>query len=194
MVEHPINKMREHRVVSGYNALEFRLRGGYTQRYHGLRNLMVDYVGHHSYNVAQILRFIASDLPADRRALLLEAALDHDVAETIVGDMPAPTKRAIPGLRETFAVYEATIMAEHGLEIVESLLTPEEAKLLKAADSLDGMRFCTQELMMGNRLAIPTFDAFYSYVLALELEDGSRANRLFATWVAQWEKASGQRK
>jgi 5'-deoxynucleotidase YfbR-like HD superfamily hydrolase len=179
-------------VERDFMALEFRWKGGYTQRYHGLRNLMVDYVGHHSYNVAQIVRFIAADLHPVRVFILLQAALDHDVAETVVGDMPAPTKRAIPGLRDTFAEYEAEVLSDHGINDVSKALTPEEATLLKAADSMDGMRFCIQEVMMGNRLAVKTYEAFESYVepLVAGLPDMHRARRLFATLQTQWRLAN----
>lgn len=174
----------------GFMALDFRLRGGYTRRYHGLRNIMEDTVGHHSYNVAQILRHIAGDLPANRVGLLVMCALDHDVAECIVGDMPAPTKRAIPGLREAFAIYEAEIMAKHGVEELEAQLTPDEAKLLKAADSMDGMRFCIQERTMGNRLAVRTYQAFESYVSALDLPFESKAYQLFSVLVRQMKEVN----
>lgn len=178
-----------------HHALEFRQRGGYTLRYHGLRMLYTDTVGHHSYNVAQILRHIASDLPRERQHLLLEAALDHDVAETVTGDMPAPAKRAIPGMREAFGIYEAKVMEENGLEVVEHQLLEHEKRLLKAADAMDGMRFCIQERMMGNGMVGSTYRAFESYVLALNLDAPQgyelRASAYFRKLRTEWETVNG---
>jgi 5'-deoxynucleotidase YfbR-like HD superfamily hydrolase len=188
----PLAELDEAALVRGFQATEFRFRGGYTRRYHGIRMIMEDTVGHHSYNVAQIIRFIAADLPFDRYGLLLCAALDHDVAECIVGDMPAPTKRRLPNypghtFREVYGEMEARVMEENGMDDVTLLLNAEEAMLLKAADAMDGMRFCMQEIRMGNTFAISIGEAFRSYVRDLKLPEMSRASRMFATFDLQWE-------
>jgi 5'-deoxynucleotidase YfbR-like HD superfamily hydrolase len=157
-------------------ALEFMWRGGETRRYHGFRMLMEDTVGHHSYNVACVIMF----LRPDASARLLRAALKHDMAEHLVGDMPAPTKRNLPNyesrpipgdgpasFREVFAAYEDDVMRSVGVE-PENLLDGE-AWVLKLADSMDGMRFCIQERQLGNRTRglEEVYRAFRSYVCEL---------------------------
>lgn len=69
-------------------SLEFMWRGGYTTRYHTERTLREDTVGHHSFNVAAIVMYVRPDASA----ALLRAALLHDVAEHVLGDIPAPVK------------------------------------------------------------------------------------------------------
>lgn len=140
--------------------LQFMWEAGYTTRYHTVRTLLQDTVGHHSYNVACILMHLRPGCSAK----LLRAALKHDMAEHIVGDMPAPAKRAM-GIRELFGEHEDKVMAEHGVEPED--LMPDERWVLKLADSLDGLRFCIQERMMGNRSIVWVYDNFRSYCMDL---------------------------
>lgn len=157
--------------------MDFMWNGGETRRYHGFRMLMEDTVGHHSYNVACIIMKVRPDA----RVNLLRAALKHDMAEHIVGDMPAPSKRAAPDyhlggsesskrmtFREWFGSYEADTAAQHGVQLDEELTT-EEAWVLKFADSLDGMRFCINEMLLGNRTPrlINCYETFAGYVATL---------------------------
>lgn len=163
--------------------IDFMWNGGETRRYHGFRMLMEDTVGHHSYNVACIIMKVRPDASA----ALLRAALKHDVAEHIVGDMPAPSKRAAPdyvhyeaekqgaprevsrvSFREWFGSYEADTAAQHGVQLDEDL-TVEETWVLKFADSLDGMRFCINEMLLGNRTPrlMLCYETFAGYVATL---------------------------
>lgn len=159
-----------------FDDIDFMWHGGETRRYHGFRMLMEDTVGHHSFNVACIIMKVRPDASA----ALLRAALKHDIAEHIVGDMPAPSKRALPDyladplgegpsvtktFREVFAEYENKTAMQRGVTIDEDL-TPEEAWLLKFADSLDGMRFCLNERHLGNQhpRLVRCYHTFESYV------------------------------
>jgi 5'-deoxynucleotidase YfbR-like HD superfamily hydrolase len=141
--------------------MEFLWNGGHTARFHTVPTLKIDTVGHHSYNVACLLMTLRPDAPAH----LLRAALKHDAAEHIVGDMPAPTKRALPDyhtvkfgpteevitFREAFGKLEEDTAAQYGVSLEEQGLTKEETWLLKLCDAMDGLRFCAQERRMGNR-------------------------------------------
>jgi len=156
--------------MSDFRDLEFMWHGGGTIRFHGIPTLLTDRVGHHSYNVACIimrLRPLAS-------AKLLRAALKHDMAEHIVGDMPAPTKRALPDygdhatFREVFGGHEEDTAREHGIDL-EQDLEDHETWVLKFADAADGFRFCVDERRMGNahpRL-VYCADEFRKYLSAL---------------------------
>jgi 5'-deoxynucleotidase YfbR-like HD superfamily hydrolase len=165
--------------------LQFMWDGGETRRYHGFRMLMEDTVGHHSYNVACIIMTVR---PA-ASAKLLRAALKHDAAEHRVGDLPAPTKRALPhsrlddgwrtldpgveySFREVFGNYEESVAEDYGVDL-EQDLPPEDAWVLKFADSLDGMRFCANERALGNktRRLEECYEAFDSYVRKLLFND-----------------------
>lgn len=165
--------------MAGFEDIDFMWHGGETRRYHGFRMLMEDTVGHHSFNVVCIILKVMPEAPAH----LLRAAIKHDMAEHIVGDMPAPSKRNAPDyvlysndhgpkrevgrktFREWFGDHEAKTAAEHGVQLEEEL-TDEEAWLLKFADSLDGMRFCLNERHLGNQhpRLVRCYHTFESYV------------------------------
>ena len=57
--------------------LEFILAGTEVTRYHTVRTLVQETVGHHSHGVAMLCLFLAPDASAN----LLKAALVHDLAE-----------------------------------------------------------------------------------------------------------------
>jgi 5'-deoxynucleotidase YfbR-like HD superfamily hydrolase len=168
--------------MRGYRSLEFLWAGGYTARYHGIRMLLPDTVGHHSYNVACTVMYLRPDCPAR----LLRAALKHDAAEHKVGDMPAPTKRAIPGLRDSFGLYEDKVMDEAGVPVEP--LTPEELWVLKLCDSMDGMRYCIQERRMGNKYAVEIFEAFNEYVIDLLADERFKQPQDTALWMVLCKK------
>lgn len=140
--------------------LEFMWAGGNVKRYHTMRTLMEDTVGHHSYNVACIIMH----LRPDASAALLRAGLKHDMAEHKLGDMPAPAKREL-GIRTEFANRENMAMEAVGIAVEP--LPKEDAWVLKLADALDGMRFCIQERTMGNRLVEECYDNFQRYAAEL---------------------------
>ena len=155
--------------------IDFMWNGGETRRYHGFRMLMEDTVGHHSFNVACIIMKVRPNASA----ALLRAALKHDISEHKVGDMPAPSKRAAPDyilsdgkrmtFREWFGNYEEEMADDHGVSLGADDLSPEETWVLKFADSLDGMRFCINEMLLGNRTPrlIMCYETFAGYVATL---------------------------
>lgn len=146
--------------------LEFMWAGGNTRRFHTVPTILTDTVGHHSYNVACIIMY----LRPEASAALLRAALKHDMAEHVLGDMPAPTKRKLPGyasgsttelFRAAFGKLEDKECHDAGVGLED--LSPDDGWLLKFADAFDGLRFCLQELDMGNALILPALHNFRSY-------------------------------
>ncbi|MEF9970044.1 MAG: 5'-deoxynucleotidase [Ruthenibacterium sp.] len=91
------------------------------------------------------------------------AALYHDASEILTGDMPTPVKYKNETLRSAYKALEAqaadTLTAllpaelqhEMGGYLHESVLTPAEQKLLKAADRLSALIKCIDEEQSGNR-------------------------------------------
>lgn len=147
--------------------LEFIRRGGDTERYHTERRNSPNTVGHHSFNVAWLTALLTPGLGAAERAHLTMAALAHDLAEHITGDIPAPTKRAVPGLREAVGNMEAQLMAPLGF-VWEAQLRPELLRVLKLADAMEGALYCIDEAALGNRRIVHIFDNFRSYIKELE--------------------------
>lgn len=174
------------------DSLMFMRRGGETRRYHGHRLLQEDFVGHHTFNLMSILIHICPHASAT----LLRAALKHDVAEHICGDMPAPTKRAEEfgaDFRAKFGEYEASLAAKVGLDLEEGALTADEKRYLKLADALDGMMFIIDERTLGNSRVEHVFRPFASYVDQLigqpavgraATPEGYLYNRLWEKWHA----------
>jgi 5'-deoxynucleotidase YfbR-like HD superfamily hydrolase len=86
-------------------------------------------------------------------ANLMKAALTHDMAEQFTGDIPAPAKwasdelqDALHKLEEKFEIYE---------EMPSYPITKHEMEVLKAADMLDLVLKCAEEMMMGNDTVKP---------------------------------------
>ena len=90
------------------------------------------------------------------------AALYHDAPEIITGDMPTPVKYRNTALRDAYKALERESICsmtdllpqELGEEVFPfisgDLLTPEEKRLLKAADRLSALIKCMEEQRSGN--------------------------------------------
>ncbi len=181
-------------MVDITKTLRFMWRGGNVRRYHTRPTLQPDFVGHHSYNVCCIIMKVRPDASV----ALLRAAIKHDMAEHIVGDVPAPTKRELPArpvydedgewdrdqpFREVFAEYEDEVARRHGVRIDEDL-TAEETWVLKFADAVDGMRFCINEALLGNRTPRlqRCYETFRGYVSKLVFAEGYDSDSREMEW------------
>jgi 5'-deoxynucleotidase YfbR-like HD superfamily hydrolase len=125
-------------VLSAYGTddrLALLLRGGAVRRYHAEPAFAnhVQTVAEHSWRVAMIVAHLWPDRPA-----LVLAALYHDAAEGVFGDVPAPVKKILGHpLKEAEHHYEAW------LEIAEHLkLEPVDHARFKCADTLDLVLYC----------------------------------------------------
>jgi 5'-deoxynucleotidase len=90
------------------------------------------------------------------------AALYHDASEIITGDMPTPVKYKNDRLRTAYKALEAEsaaamcrllppeLDARMTPYVTGAVLTPEEKKLLKAADRLSALIKCMEEANTGN--------------------------------------------
>jgi 5'-deoxynucleotidase YfbR-like HD superfamily hydrolase len=130
--------------------VKFIVDGSEVKRFHTIRTVGIETVGHHSFLVAMLCRMLSTNCTNT----LLLAALTHDLAESVIGDVPAPIK-AKTALGKT----EEEILADTGLEYV-TLLTTEERRILTLADRLAGLIFCRQEIGVGNTLIRP---CLYNY-------------------------------
>ena len=127
--------------------LDIQISAGMIRRYHTLPFIGEQTVGHHTYNVVQILRHITGDMLSVN---LLKAALDHDVMEYFTGDVPHPTKQAFSAVEAALQVVEDEMLAELG---VDYELDPHEANLLKWADMMEAGMFGYHQMTLGNRYA-----------------------------------------
>lgn len=168
---------------------EFVRRGGRVKRFHGFHLLMENTVGHHTFNLIGILLTCA---PYTSKELML-AAYYHDLPECITGDIPAPFKRAVPGLRDAMEAEEARLLACYDIQLPH--LTDKEQVWLKLADSMDGAFHCLEERRLGNTTLDKIFWTFMGYANTLftgmdERDVGNFLN-LHAHLHTEWEAVGG---
>ena len=94
-----------------------------------------DTIEGHQWRVAHLCRQISPSASDE----LIRAALHHDEAERLIGDMPAPAKRMFPGLADAYR--QAEIKAMEMLGIPPFKLTPLEWAILDIADKADAWRW-----------------------------------------------------
>ncbi len=170
--------------------LGFVRQGGHTLRFHTMQTLKPDTVGHHSFNVAWLVSLLGVHLSMEERYYLVMAALAHDCPEQNTGDIPAPSKRAIPGLHDQLHGLEAEMLTDVGLNY-EATLSPEAKRVLKLADALDGAFYCCTERAMGNKLIAPAYRNFMNYATALLTVKYQPEVELMEYASELWEKANG---
>lgn len=90
------------------------------------------------------------------------AALYHDAPEIVTGDLPTPVKYRSETLRQAYKALERESVDAMGALLPDALreevqpflsgelLTPEEHRLLKAADRLSALIKCLEEQRSGN--------------------------------------------
>lgn len=158
------------------------LRASATKRFHTMRTITENTVAEHGWGVACLVWELTL---GQCRTVLLGAALHHDLAEHVVGDVPAPAKREL-GIGERLNALEDRLLRHQGCVNTEDL-SPEERRTLKLADCYDGMMFCVREKGLGNRTLGEVFVKYHSYVTALS-PDGVELEILTAI-VNEWEIA-----
>jgi 5'-deoxynucleotidase YfbR-like HD superfamily hydrolase len=73
---------------------------------------------------------------------LMHAALNHDAAEAVIGDMPAPCKARFPALAAAYAKAELQVLTEMGLTWNLSRKEHDMLSLCDKADALLWARKC----------------------------------------------------
>jgi 5'-deoxynucleotidase len=152
-------------AVSPFYAHLARLR--FIKRWGLMRNAVEEDVAQHSWEVAVLapaLAVISQQVfgrDVDPNAVAAKA-LFHDATEAITGDLPTPVKYS-PAMRHASAHLEDEV-ADEMLKLVppqlqaamqpmmdHRLWTPQEQRLVKAADRLSAWLKCRAELRYGNR-------------------------------------------
>ena len=160
--------------------LKFIQAGSEVTRYHTVKTLTQETVGHHSHGVAMIcLMLMGCQVSAD----LLKAALCHDLAEHQLGDIPSPAKREY-GIGEQVNELEDKLLNSVGLSVQ---LTPDEARVLKLADIAQGALFCVREMELGNSGMKVVYERYRSYAEGFVLL--GRERELFDFINSQYEEA-----
>lgn len=137
--------------------IQFAYEGGLTERFHTRPGLRRNTTGQHSHGVAMLCYWLSGQKPS---ANLLMAALTHDTAEQVVGDVPAPTKWHLGG--ETLDRLEADALTHYDLHFP---LEKDEERQLRMADTLDGLLYCATELTLGNRRVVLTGERWVTRIV-----------------------------
>lgn len=127
--------------------VDFIERGGRVLRMHTVPHLQPQNIAAHSFGVAWWCWLLSNQTPS---AVLLMAALQHDLAEHATGDIPAPTKRKLHIQREV-AELEAEVFSKVAMLDYQLNLNKDESRILKLADNLELAQHCIRELTAGNR-------------------------------------------
>ena len=148
------------------NAVDFVRMGGLTKRYHTQHVNKENTVAAHSFGVAWMVYFLTSVDGQVCSHNLIMAALAHDLAEQVTGDISSPTKRKFPDLAKMVQEMEIELLSEHNLNF-EAHLTPDEKRILKLADCLDGALYCIGEIQLGNRSIMEVYNRYCNYITQL---------------------------
>lgn len=173
---------------------KFIFDGGASTRYHTVDMHYRQTIADHSFGVAWFCELITEGRAPKE---LIMAALTHDLAEHIVGDIPSPAKRSL-GVGKMWDDFETKHLDEAGIAGYAWSLHPEEQVILKLADMLDGMMFCLRERKMGNHNVEVIFDNFRKYTREFleknpALPESTEAYRLMDDIVQEWEELTNER-
>ncbi len=142
--------------------IQFIMLGADVRRYHTVRTLVTETVGHHSHGVAALCLLLVRQPSAN----LLRAALLHDLAEHQTGDIPSPAKRQY-GIGDQVSALENQLLDAVGLTM--PLLTDAEERTLKLADIAQGALFCAQETHLGNEAMWAVYRRYMGYAESMIL-------------------------
>lgn len=138
------------------------LHSGDVVRYHICVGVDKQKNSEHQWGVALILQYI---YPECSKSLLL-AAMTHDAAEYITGDIPSPVKQDNPDLA---AILRRIEQKWEELNECHFDLHYDEKLALKIADTLEGMWFCLNQVCMGHINAKRPFNKWRNFIIDTSL-------------------------
>jgi 5'-deoxynucleotidase YfbR-like HD superfamily hydrolase len=100
-----------------------------------------DCIERHQWRVALLVQRICAAMREPMRVNLLQAALYHDEAERVLGDMPGPVKAGFPALARAYADAEAEVLSDMDLPGYPWELTEREEAIKTLADRADAWRW-----------------------------------------------------
>lgn len=125
-------------------------------RFHTVPTLRSQSVGEHTFGVIAILMEVYDD-EVGGLLEVIQAAMRHDVPETITGDVPAPAKWMYPQLENALRGAEFDIDKKYELT---NILTPKQIELIKFADLMELVIYSLEEVDMGNKhMAVMAYNA-----------------------------------
>jgi 5'-deoxynucleotidase YfbR-like HD superfamily hydrolase len=117
--------------------------GNDVTRWHTIPSLRPQTVASHSWGVAMMAMSLFDGKMEDK-LLLVEAALEHDLAEKVIGDIPRPSRD------DSHKILEEQVAVRLGI-LHESLLPPHLKTWLEWADLIEAGLQAHREVNMGNK-------------------------------------------
>ena len=164
-------------------AMDFIERGGRVQRMHTVPTLQAQNVAAHSFGVAWLCYLLHPTNEPSTNLLL--AALQHDLAEHVTGDIPAPTKRRLD-IRQSVAEMEVGIVRRAGFVDFEVSLDEKDSGILKLADTAELCMHCLREMTLGNRS--PQLKEMFQNAIAYCRESGEQSNEIVNILIEQYKE------
>ncbi len=148
--------------MSHFYAMLFRMRN--IERWSLMRNMFGENLSEHTLEVAFIAHALAvisnkrfgTNYNAEKAAV---AAMFHDVPEIITGDLPTPVKYYNPQIKSAYAQIEReakqNLVSLLPADLQEEFngifnIEPEIKTLVHAADKIQALIKCNDELSLGN--------------------------------------------
>lgn len=154
---------RQGQRTVGKQELMFLLFGRSVRRFHTVPMLEGVTLAQHQFGVAWLCWLLTQGEGC--RVDLIMAALTHDMAEQLWGDMPAPAKRLL-NADQQFSKAEQATLEENDMFF---WLSETEKAILKIADYMEGMLSCIHERRLGNRYVEIIYQRrFRQYVIDYE--------------------------
>jgi len=145
-------------MLADFQSLQNVRNGMAVKRFHTTPTIQQNTVAQHSLGCAALLYLIYDDpSPA-----VVKAAIHHDFFEYYTGDIPSPAKRS--------GLVRVTGLPENPC----AELSEVERRQLKFVDCFEGMLFCCEERLLGNRNLIGVFNTYLNYIEALNLDQVER--------------------
>lgn len=142
------------------------LQAGEILRYHAVPTVGKQSVGEHSFGVAVICLYLTDGACGLN---LLTAALLHDTAEFLTGDVPFTIKQRSPDLKKLLSDEE--IYAHKYVVLPFPVLTKEENIILKIADTIEGLLWCRKTEIVAHTVTTRWQDALEKAIEKWEISD-----------------------
>lgn len=167
------------------------MRTAHVRRWHIVRTLREQTLAEHSFLVTMLARELCVRLKfsLEDHGLATELALNHDMAEVVIGDIPTPTRRALKSWTET-------ISGRNPLDLIEQLAIPGLVELpypdhvravVKCADYIETCLFIAVEGCGGHAREVTRYvhDLFRSYLNSL-IDESDTVESLRIPWEKSW--------
>ena len=157
------------------------LNSGDVVRFHNHSGIDKQRNSEHQWGVALIVQHI---YPECSKQLLL-AALTHDAAEYHTGDISFPAKHANPELGKILRDIEKDWEIKNDVHFD---LHHQEERILKIADTLEGMKFCIKQVKLGHINAKRPFRKWRQFYVDNLICGVDKADKLFEKLVREMEE------